>query len=82
MIDRLKAFRGVSAFKRAAMNALVKSIKSEEIKDLRAVFESMDTSGDGMISVTELSNYLKQKHLNLSDSEIQNIIREIDCNGD
>lgn len=70
VVERLRAFRGVSSFKRAVMNALVKSINSEEVAKLTTVFEKIDTSGDGMISAKELSEYLKQKHLKLSDSEI------------
>ena len=38
VIDRLRSFKGVSKFKRAAMNILVKMATEDEVKDLRAQF--------------------------------------------
>jgi len=37
-VERLKTFKGVSTFKKAAMNLLVKTATEEEVKDLRAQF--------------------------------------------
>jgi len=36
VISRLKSFKGVSTFKKAAMNLLVKTASEDEVKDLRA----------------------------------------------
>ena len=36
VINRLRSFKGVSKFKRAAMNILVKMASEEEVKELRA----------------------------------------------
>ena len=38
VISRLRSFKGVSTFKKAAMNLLVKTATEEEVKDLRAQF--------------------------------------------
>ena len=38
VINRLRSFKGVSKFKRAAMNILVKMATEEEVQDLRAQF--------------------------------------------
>lgn len=38
VINRLKNFKGVSRFKRAAMNVLVKMANEEEVKELRQQF--------------------------------------------
>jgi hypothetical protein len=35
VIQRLRSFKGVSQFKKAAMNILVKTIKPEEVASLR-----------------------------------------------
>lgn len=38
VIQRLRSFKGVSTFKKAAMNLLVKTATEEEVQDLRAQF--------------------------------------------
>ena len=38
VISRLRSFKGVSTFKKAAMNLLVKTATEDEVKDLRAQF--------------------------------------------
>ena len=38
VLQRLQSFKGVSTFKKAAMNLLVKTATEEEVKDLRAQF--------------------------------------------
>ena len=38
VINRLRSFKGVSKFKRAAMNILVKMASEDEVKELRAQF--------------------------------------------
>ena len=35
VIERLRSFKGVSTFKKAALNFLVKTASEEEVKDLR-----------------------------------------------
>ena len=36
VVSRLRSFKGVSTFKKAAMNLLVKTATEEEVQDLRA----------------------------------------------
>jgi len=38
VVSRLRSFKGVSTFKKAAMNLLVKTASEDEVKDLRAQF--------------------------------------------
>ena len=63
------------------MNILVKTINQDEVASLREVFEKMDVDGTGMINASELSQYLKQKHLSMSNEEIKDLIAEIDYQG-
>ena len=46
---RLREYRGVSTFKKAAMNLLVKTATEDEVQDLRAQFQAIDKDGTGMI---------------------------------
>jgi hypothetical protein len=38
VIQRLRSFKGVSTFKKAAMNLLVKTASEDEVQELRAQF--------------------------------------------
>ena len=60
VISKLRSFKGQSTFKKAAMNLLVKTATEEEVKDLRAQFQAIDTDGTGMIKAQELHAILKQ----------------------
>ena len=61
VITRLRDFKGVSKFKRAAMNILVKMASEDEVKELRAQFQAIDEDGTGMIKASELADILKKK---------------------
>ena len=71
VFEKLKQFRGVSQFKRACMNMLVKMASDEEVKELRNQFQVLDKDGSGMILAAELADVIKkQPNLNLTDQEI------------
>ena len=55
VIKRLRSFKGVSRFKRAAMNILVKMATEEEVQELRAQFQAIDKDGTGLILASELA---------------------------
>ena len=64
------------------MNMLVKMASDDEVKELRSQFQELDKDGSGMILATELADVIsKQPQLNISDAEIQDIIKEIDYHG-
>ena len=60
------------------MNLLVKTATEEEVADLRAQFQAIDTDGTGMIHASELHDILMQKRLNVSDAEINEMIAQMD----
>ena len=81
VITRLRNFKGVSKFKRAAMNILVKMANEDEVKELRAQFQAIDEDGTGMILASELAAILQKKQLSMSTKEIQEMIQEVDYHG-
>lgn len=81
VINRLKSFKGESLFKRAAMNMLVKMATSKEVEELRQQFQAMDKDGSGMIRASELSEALKKKSFKMSTKEINDLIEEVDYQG-
>ena len=63
------------------MNMLVQMISQEEVKDLRAQFEAIDTAGTGMIDMNELTDVLTQKGIKVDVAQLNNLITEIDYYG-
>ena len=78
---RIIEFKGQSTLKRAAMNMLVQMISQDEVKDLRAQFEAMDTGGTGMIDMKELTEVLTNKGIKIDVNQLNSIISEIDYYG-
>ena len=81
VINRLRNFKGVSRFKRAAMNVLVKMANEEEVAELRKQFQAIDIDGTGLILASELAEIIKKQDLNISKTDIQDMINEVDYQG-
>ena len=78
---RIIEFKGQSTLKKAAMNMLVQMISQDEVKDLRAQFEAIDTHGTGMIDMNELTDVLTNKGIKIDVNQLNDIISEIDYYG-
>ena len=63
------------------MNMIVKTANEDDVRELKAAFQAIDTDGTGMIKAEELQNILIQRRMSASDSEIQDIIRQMDYHG-
>ena len=63
------------------MNMLVQMISQEEVKDLRAQFEAIDTAGTGMIDMNELTEVMNKKGIKIHQDAINSIIQEVDYYG-
>ena len=50
MIDRLRSFKGVTTIKKAAMDLIVKMATEDDVRELQAAFQRIDTDGTGLIS--------------------------------
>ncbi|KAJ2449340.1 hypothetical protein EV183_004949 [Coemansia sp. RSA 2336] len=57
------------------------NLTSEQIEELREAFELFDKNGDGTISATELSQVMKQMNQNPTQQEINDMIGEVDEDG-
>lgn len=62
------------------MSRKVKAADSDS--ELRAAFAVFDRDNSGTISADELRNVMKSIGENLSDAEIDEMIKEADANGD
>lgn len=81
IVNNLRAYRGVSALKKAAMNILVKMADNKDIEHLREVFMSVDKDGTGFIHAKQLKDALVESNINYQDGEIEKIIDEVDYSG-
>ena len=63
------------------MNMLVQMISQEEVKDLRAQFEAIDTARTGMIDMNELTEVMNKKGIKIHQDAIDSIIKEVDYYG-
>ena len=60
-------------FKKAAMNLLVKTATDSEVQDLKEQFKALDIDGNGMITPNEFKQVIKQKQLQVSNADINEI---------
>jgi Ca2+-binding EF-hand superfamily protein len=56
--------------------------KEDQIEELRRVFNSIDTDGDGNISASELSFALRQAGIVLSTEDLNDLMSELDLDND
>ena len=81
VIDRLKAFKGSSKLKKAALNVLVKMLGPKDIEKLSEQFQKIDTDNSGFIEISELEEAIKKAKHEMTAKEIRSIISEIDYHG-
>ena len=58
-----------------------KVITPEQETEYREAFQLFDKNGDGTITVTELGTVMRQLGNNPTDSELQDMINEVDADG-
>ena len=82
IVQNLREYKGVSALKKVAMNILVKMADNKDIEHLRELFVDIDKDSTGFITVKELKAVMNQSNINIDDTELDNIIDEMDYGGD
>jgi serine/threonine protein kinase len=75
---RLVQYAESGEFRRVVMNVVAKKATTEDILELREIFNEYDSNHDGMISFKEWKRALARS--NLSDEVVQSIFRKLDVN--
>mmetsp|Transcript_43143 Transcript_43143/g.97269 ORF Transcript_43143/g.97269 Transcript_43143/m.97269 type:complete len:505 (-) Transcript_43143:251-1765(-) len=77
-VSRLAKFKQQNRLKKAAQTIIAGQLDEAAISDLRVAFMALDANGDGVLSLSELREGLRQRGLQLSDSELEHIMDSVD----
>lgn len=78
VIENLRAFKGKSLLRKAALNVLVKHLQPQSINRLKAEFEKLDTDNSGFLEIEELKKAIQNSDQQMMDDEINEIIENLD----
>ncbi|XP_054819385.1 calcium-dependent protein kinase 2-like [Prosopis cineraria] len=81
VLNRLKQFRAMNQFKKAALRVIAGCLSEEEIMGLKEMFKNMDTDGSGTITVEELKQGLAKQGTKLSEQEVKQLMEAADADG-
>jgi len=77
LVNNLRSFNAANRFKRVALQVIATQLSEDKYNHLRRLFLSLDKNGDGMLSLKEISDGLKEAKLD--SKELQQILATIDC---
>uniref|UniRef100_A0A0D9V6X4 non-specific serine/threonine protein kinase n=1 Tax=Leersia perrieri TaxID=77586 RepID=A0A0D9V6X4_9ORYZ len=81
VMNRLKQFRAMNQFKKAALRVIAGCLSEEEIRGLKEMFKSMDSDNSGTITVDELRRGLAKQGTKLTEAEVQQLMEAADADG-
>ncbi|KAJ3681032.1 hypothetical protein LUZ60_015521 [Juncus effusus] len=81
VLNRLKQFRAMNQFKKAALRVIAGCLSEEEIRGLKEMFKNMDTDNSGTITLDELKKGLAKQGTKLSEQEVKQLMEAADADG-
>ncbi|ONM37119.1 Calcium-dependent protein kinase 17 [Zea mays] len=81
VMNRLKQFKAMNQFKKAALRVIAGCLSEEEIRGLKEMFKSMDADNSGTITVDELRRGLAKQGTKLSEAEVEQLMAAADADG-
>ncbi|CAD6254941.1 unnamed protein product [Miscanthus lutarioriparius] len=81
VLGRLKQFRAMNQFKKAALRIIAGCLSEEEITGLKEMFKNIDKDNSGTITLDELKHGLAKHGPKLSDSEMEQLMEAADADG-
>uniref|UniRef100_A0ACD5VU87 Uncharacterized protein n=1 Tax=Avena sativa TaxID=4498 RepID=A0ACD5VU87_AVESA len=81
VMNRLKQFRAMNQFKKAALRVIAGCLSEEEIRGLKEMFKSMDADNSGTITVDELRRGLSKEGTKLTEAEVEQLMEAADADG-
>lgn len=80
MLTSLRAFRGVSKFKKLALTAIAHQLVDSEIDQLKRTFQSLDANGDGTLTVSEIRESVVKAGIKIPQ-DFESLVAEVDSDG-
>lgn len=80
--ESIAAYGTVGHFKKMALMVIAHQSTTEEIKELRRVFNAYDTSNSGTISFQEFKEAMKSSNTNYTDDDIEKLFKSVDTGND
>nr|XP_018682256.1 PREDICTED: calcium-dependent protein kinase 2-like isoform X3 [Musa acuminata subsp. malaccensis] len=77
VLNRLKQFRAMNQFKKAALRVIAGCLSEEEIKGLKEMFKNMDSDNSGTITLEELKQGLSKQGTKLSEYEVKQLMEAV-----
>ncbi|KAF2550126.1 hypothetical protein F2Q68_00036949 [Brassica cretica] len=75
--SRLKQFSVMNRFKRKALRVIAEFLSTQEVEDIKEMFNKMDTDKDGIVTIEELKAGLRDFGTQLAESEVQMLIEAV-----
>jgi calcium-dependent protein kinase len=80
-VPKLRRFRCRSKFAKAALHVIASQLNEGQIKSLRDTFLSLDSNGDGLLTLSELKEGLSQAGITELPQDLKQIMEGIDADG-
>ncbi|RRT38103.1 hypothetical protein B296_00046137 [Ensete ventricosum] len=77
VLNRLKQFRAMNQFKKAALRVIAGCLSEEEIRGLKEMFKNMDSDNSGTITLEELKQGLAKQGTKLSEYEVKQLMEAV-----
>mmetsp|Transcript_6320 Transcript_6320/g.15747 ORF Transcript_6320/g.15747 Transcript_6320/m.15747 type:complete len:795 (-) Transcript_6320:146-2530(-) len=81
IIDSFKRFRSMGMLKKASLHLMAGLLDDDVIKPLRSIFVSLDWSGDGLISASEIQVGLTKSGCTQIPDDLEQLMCDIDNEG-
>lgn len=82
VLSNLKQFTANSKFKQGIIRLMASSLSTEELNQLKKVFHSIDSDGNGHITVTELADAIEKTGDKANIKAIDQLLKMADVDGD
>jgi calcium-dependent protein kinase len=80
-VSKLRRFRCRSKFAKAALHVIASQLNEVQIKSLRETFLSLDSNGDGLLTLAEMRDGLAQAGITELPDDLKEIMEGLDADG-
>lgn len=79
--NKFKSFIAANKLKKATLTVIAQQLGEEKIKDLKQMFDALDTDDDGAVTVDEMKEAIKKLGLSDMSTQLTHIMEHVDSKG-